>query len=195
MGAGTERTGQRREKTGSNTAARAFGEVRRNPRQPLLIRHIVPILFSIPHRPTKLLLEPAVCKSLKIKEVWSRALASLLITERVICGNRAGKRTAQGATRATSLRFSLGEQAKKILTDQGWDFEYWWWNTEPNLRPLSEADSNRTRKCPCFRANVLFPSRALSTEERRGLGWRARKQSLRRTRVRFRVLQSNRRPH
>ena len=112
-GAGTERTGQRREKTGPNTAARAFGEVRRNPRQPLLIRHIVPILFSIPHRPTKLLLEPAVCKSLKIKEVWSRALASLLITERVICGNRAGKRTAQGATLARPKAFSLGEQAKK----------------------------------------------------------------------------------
>ena len=41
--------------------------------------------------------------------------------------------------------------------------------------------SNRTRKCPCFRAIVLFPSRALSTEGRRGLGWRARKQSPRRT--------------
>ena len=55
-----------------------------------------------------------------------------------------------------------GGAGKKIPTDKGWDFEYWWWNTEPNLRPLSEADSNRTRKCPCFRANVLFPSRALS---------------------------------
>ena len=32
----------------------------------------------------------------------------------------------------------------------------WWWNTEPNPRPLSEADSNRTRKCPCFWAIVLF---------------------------------------
>ena len=75
--------------------------------------HTVPILFPIPHRPTKLLLEPAACKSLKILEVGSRALASLLITERVICGNRAGKRTAQGATLARPKAFSLGEQAKK----------------------------------------------------------------------------------
>ena len=45
--------------------------------------------FPIPHRPTKLLLEPAACKSLKILKVASRALASLLITERGICGNRA----------------------------------------------------------------------------------------------------------
>ena len=58
----------------------------------------------------------------------------------------------------------MGERAKKIPTDKGWDFEYWWWNTEPNPRPLSEADSNRTRKCPCFRAIVLFPSRALLVE-------------------------------
>jgi len=86
----------------------------------------VPILFPIPHRPTKLLIEPAACKSLKILEVASRALASLLITEREICGNRAGNRAAVEWTRATSLRFSLGEQAKKIPTDKGWDFEYWW---------------------------------------------------------------------
>ena len=81
----------------------------------------------IPHRPTKLLIAPAACKSLKILEVASRALASLLITERGICGNRAGNRAAAEATLATSLRFSLGEQAKKIPTDKGWDFEYWWW--------------------------------------------------------------------
>jgi len=88
--------------------------------------HTVPILFPIPHCPTKLLIEPAVCKSLKMLEVVSRALASLLITERGNGGNRAGNRAAQGTTRATSLRFSLGEQAKKIPTDKGWDFEYWW---------------------------------------------------------------------
>ncbi len=123
MGAGTERTGQRREKTGSNTAARVFGEVRRNPRE---FWHTVPILFPIPHRPTKLLIEPAACKSLKILEVASRALASLLITERGFCGNWAGKRAAQGATLARPKAFSLGEQAKKIPADKGWDFEYWW---------------------------------------------------------------------
>ena len=46
----------------------------------------VPRPFSvlIPHRPTKLLIEPAACKSLKRLEVASRALASLLITEREI---------------------------------------------------------------------------------------------------------------
>ena len=59
---------------------------------------------------------------------------------------------------------------KKSQPDKGWEFEYWWWNTEPNPRPLSEADSNRTRKCPCFRAIVLFPSRALSTEGRSQFG-------------------------
>ena len=150
--------------------------------------------FSIPHRPTKLLIEPAACKSLKILEVASRALASLLIRERGICGNRTGNRAAAEATLATSLRFSRGERAKKIPTDKSWDFEYWWWNTEPNPRSLSEADSNRTRKCPCFRANVLFPSRALSTEERSGLGWRARKQPPSRSRVRFRISQLNWRP-
>ena len=75
--------------------------------------HTVPILFPIPHRPTKLLIEPAACKSLKINKVGSRALASLLITKRGICGNRAGKRAAVEWTRATSLRFSLGEWAKK----------------------------------------------------------------------------------
>ena len=88
--------------------------------------HTVPILFPIPHRPTNLLIEPAVCKSLKILEVASRALASLLTTERGICGNQAAKRAVQGATLATSLRFSMGKQAKKIPTDKSWDFEYWW---------------------------------------------------------------------
>jgi len=124
----------------------------------------------IPHRPTKLLIEPAACKSLKILEVASRALASLLITERGICGNRAAKHAVQGATLARPKAFLLGERAKKIPTDKRWDLEYWWWNTEPNPRPLSEADSNRTRKCPCFRAIVLFPSRALSTEGRSQFG-------------------------
>ena len=75
--------------------------------------HTVPILFPTPHRPTKLLIAPAACKSLKRLEVASRALASLLITESGLCGNRAAKCAAQGATLATSLRFSLGERAKK----------------------------------------------------------------------------------
>ena len=95
-------------------------------RYPIRQTNFVANLFSIPHRPTKLLIEPAACKSLKILEVASRALASLLITESGICGNRAAKRAVQGATLATSLRFSLGEQAKKIPTDKSWDFEYWW---------------------------------------------------------------------
>ena len=69
--------------------------------------------FPIPHRPTKLLIEPAVCKSLKILEVASRALASLLITEREIWVNRGENRAAADATLATSLRFSMGERAKK----------------------------------------------------------------------------------
>ena len=85
--------------------------------------HTVSILFPIPHRPTKLLVEPAACKSLKILEVASRALASLLITESGICGNRARNRAAAEATLAPSLRFSMGEQAKKIPTDKSWDFE------------------------------------------------------------------------
>ena len=81
--------------------------------------------FPTPHRPTKLLIEPAACKSLKIRKVASRALASLLITESGICGNRAENRAVQDATLATSLRFSLGARAKKIPTDKSWDFEYW----------------------------------------------------------------------
>ena len=95
-------------------------------RYPIRQTNSVANLFPTPHRPTKLLIAPAACKSLKILEVASRALASLLITERGICGNRAGKRAVQGATLATSLRFSVGERAKKIPTDKGWDFEYWW---------------------------------------------------------------------
>ena len=80
---------------------------------PIRQTNSVALIFPIPHRPTKLLIEPAACKSLKILEVASRALASLLITERGICGNRGGKRAAAEATLATSLRFSLGERAKK----------------------------------------------------------------------------------
>ena len=110
QGAGTERTGQWREKTWSNTTAKTFGEVRRNQRE---FWHTVPILFPIPHRPTKLLLEPAACNPLKILKVASRALASLLITERGICGNWAGNCAAAEWTRATSLRFSLGNRQKK----------------------------------------------------------------------------------
>ena len=81
--------------------------------------HTVPILFPTPHHRTKLLIAPAACKSLKILEVAFRALASLLITERGIWGNRAGKHAVQGATLATSLLFSMGEQVKKIPTDKG----------------------------------------------------------------------------
>ena len=54
------------------------------------------------------------------------AAIARVITERGICGNRAGKRAATDATLATSLRFSLGKRAKKIPTDKSWDFEYWW---------------------------------------------------------------------
>ena len=85
--------------------------------------HTVPILFPIPHRQTKLLIEPAACKTLKILEAASRALASLLITERGNGGNRVGNRAAAEATLATSLRFSMGKRAKKIPTGKGWDFE------------------------------------------------------------------------
>ena len=103
--------------------------------------HTAAILFSTPHRPTKLLIEPAACKSLKINEVASRALASLLITERGNGGNRAAKRAAAEATRATSLRFSLGEQAKKIPTDKSWDFEYWWCNADASSNSLLQQVS------------------------------------------------------
>jgi hypothetical protein len=58
--------------------------------------------------------------------IIDQALWGLLITERGNGGNRAGNRAAQGVTRATSLQFSLGKRAKKIPTDKGWDFEYWW---------------------------------------------------------------------
>ena len=85
--------------------------------------HTVTIFFPIPQRPTKILIEPAACKSLKILEVASRARASLVITEREIGGDRAGNHAATGVTLATSLRFSLGKRAKKIPTDKGWDFE------------------------------------------------------------------------
>ena len=36
---------------------------------------------------------------------------------------------------------TLAFRAKKIPTDKGWDFKYWWWNTEPNPRPHPEQDS------------------------------------------------------
>ena len=96
--------------------------------------------------------------------------------ERVEWGRNHGlNRSPQSA----GLRAGAREHAgigKKIPTGELVGIFNWWWKTEPNPRSLSEADSNRTRKCPCFRAIVLFPSRALSTEGRRGLGWRARKQ-------------------
>ena len=84
---------------------------------PIRQTNSVALIFPIPHRPTKLLIEPAACNSLKILEVASRALASLLITERGICRNRAENRAAAEATLATSLRFSRGKRAKKIPTD------------------------------------------------------------------------------
>ena len=37
-------------------------------------------------------------------------------------------------------------------------------NTEPNPRPLSESNGNRSRVCPYFLAIVLFPSRVFSAE-------------------------------
>ena len=112
-------------------------------RYPIRQTNSVANLFPTPHRPTKLLIAPAACKSLKILEVASRALASLLITERGICGNRAESRAAAEATRATSLRFSLGKRAKKIPTDKSWDFEYWWRRRELNPRP--QALRNRAQ--------------------------------------------------
>ena len=48
---------------------------------PIRQTNSVALIFPIPHRPTKLLLEPAACNPLKILEVASRALASPLITE------------------------------------------------------------------------------------------------------------------
>jgi len=92
-------------------------------RYPIRQMNSVALIFPTPHRPTKLLIEPAACKSLKINKVGSRALASLLITESGICGNRGENRAVAGVTLATSLRFSVGERAKKIPTDKGWDFE------------------------------------------------------------------------
>ena len=82
-------------------------------RYPIRQTNSVALIFPIPRRPTKLLIEPAACKSLKILEVASRALASLLITEREIWVNRGENRAAADATLATSLRFSMGERAKK----------------------------------------------------------------------------------
>lgn len=37
---------------------------------------------------------------------------------------------------------TLGERAKKIPTDEGWDFGYWWRNKELNPRPFPDADGN-----------------------------------------------------
>lgn len=142
---------------------------------PIRQTNSVAILFPIPHRPTKLLIEPAACKSLKILEVASRALASLLITERGICGNWAGNRAAAEATRATSLRFSLGNRQKKSQL------------IRVGTLSIGGGMRNRTR--------VRFPKRiarepagvhffgllsfslALSAEGRRGFGCRAKKQS------------------
>lgn len=39
-------------------------------------------------------------------------------------------------------RANTGAQGKKIPTDKGWDFGFWWWKREPNRRPQSEPDSN-----------------------------------------------------
>jgi len=35
------------------------------------------------------------------------------------------------------MRFR-GERAEKSQPDKGWDFEYWWRNTELNPRPIAE---------------------------------------------------------
>lgn len=39
-------------------------------------------------------------------------------------------------------RANTGAQGKKIPTDKGWDFGFWWRNAEPNPRPTPEPDRN-----------------------------------------------------
>ena len=163
-------------------------------RYPIRQTNFMASFFSIPHRPTKLLIEPAACKSLKINKVASRALASLLITERGNGGNRAGKRAAQDATLATSLRFSLGNRQKKSQL------------IRVGTLSIGGGTRNRTRvrfpkriaiepaSVRVFGLLSFFPREPYLLKGEASLGWRARKQSPSRSRVRFRISQFNWRP-
>lgn len=46
---------------------------------------------------------------------------------------------------------TLGKRAKKIPTDKGWDFGYWWRNAELNPRPASNAERQALHFSPWFR--------------------------------------------
>ncbi len=39
---------------------------------------------------------------------------------------------------------TLGERAKKIPTDEGWDFGYWWAHQDSNLEPKDYESSALT---------------------------------------------------
>lgn len=38
---------------------------------------------------------------------------------------------------------TLGERAKKIPTDEGWDFGYWWWDGTPHQTTIESTESKR----------------------------------------------------
>ena len=48
-------------------------------------------------------------------------------------------------------RANTGAQGKKIPTDKGWDFGYWWRNAELNPRPASNAERQALHFSPWFR--------------------------------------------
>jgi hypothetical protein len=66
--------------------------------------------------------------------------------ERVECGPERPIQ-AVGEVRRRSeeparVRGNWRDQARKNPNRERLGFQYWWWNTEPNPRPLSEPDSN-----------------------------------------------------
>jgi len=90
--------------------------------------------------------------------LWSDITRTWVAVSEVVkaSGKRAGKRAAQGVTLARPKAFSLGERAKKIPTDKGWDFEYWWSSRTPEYNPRYQLLSTAAGVCPCFGVFVHF---------------------------------------
>ena len=66
--------------------------------------------------------------------------------ERVECGPerpiQAAGEVRRRSQEPASVRGNRRDQTRKNPNRERLGFQYWWWNTEPNPRPLSEPDSN-----------------------------------------------------
>ena len=94
-------------------------------RYPIRQTNSVAIFFPIPHRPTKLLLAPAACILINTKSGVASARVPTDNRERNLRESVQKTRRPWRDARDVIAVFNW-ETDKKIPTDKGWDFEYWW---------------------------------------------------------------------